>query len=199
MGMPKGLLDFHGEPWMEVQLRKFRECGGEDAVVVLGYGAAEYFKRLPWLQGAFKGTEQIQGLLVKPALNEVPKHGPFSSIQAGIRALLDRRDGAYILPVDVPMPAADVFNALEGARAKAAGSVDVQIPTHGERGGHPVWLSEEILDHILTVRPSSRLARLDRQISLLPPDRVQRVAVGDPGVLFNFNTPEQYRDYLMGH
>ncbi|MCC7442103.1 MAG: NTP transferase domain-containing protein [Bdellovibrionales bacterium] len=196
MGEPKGLLDFHGEPWVEVQLRRFRERGGEDAVVVLGYGAAEYFRRLPWLQAAFKGLQAVNGLKVRPALNEVPKHGPFSSIQAGIRSLLDRRSGAYVLPVDVPVPAPQVFAALEKARRP---ETEVLIPTHEGKGGHPVWLSERFLSQLLGVRPSSRMARLDRQIAILPPESVSRVAVGDPDVLFNFNTPEQYRVYLTTH
>jgi len=37
MGIPKGLLDYHGHPWLLEQLRRFKAVSGKLAVVVLRY------------------------------------------------------------------------------------------------------------------------------------------------------------------
>ncbi|MBI4126298.1 MAG: NTP transferase domain-containing protein, partial [Deltaproteobacteria bacterium] len=42
MGMPKGLIEVEGKPWIIKQLDDFAAVGGKDVVVVLGYDAEKY-------------------------------------------------------------------------------------------------------------------------------------------------------------
>src|SRR3989344_4743228 len=81
MGMLKGLLDYHGEPWLLAQMRKFRESGGQKVIVVLGFEAATYLKKIPLLQNA-------SGPFLTVETNDLPHLGPFSSLQCGAKQVL---------------------------------------------------------------------------------------------------------------
>ena len=66
------------------------------------------------------------------------------------------------------------------------------IPTYQSRGGHPVLFRAVVRPHVLELRPDAPLR------SLLPEygPQVRRIAVEDPGVVANVDTPEAYRAAL---
>jgi len=175
-GMPKGLIDVDGRPWLEHQLDALRRNGLRNIVVVLGHHAERY---LPIL-------EQRS---VRHATNPAPDRGPFSSLQVGLAAL-NPGSSAWVLPLDVPCPSREVWMALQ--QKFADDSSEVVLPTYGGRGGHPVLLSSSMVQALAALPVDHPDSRLDRQIHALSADRVGRVEVKDPRVLDNLNTAEDF-------
>jgi CTP:molybdopterin cytidylyltransferase MocA len=182
MGFPKGLIDVGGETLLEQQLRRYREAGGQRAVVVLGEHAEVYRSRLP-------------ELLSIGVLNPEPWTGPFGSLQIGLAAVGVRLDvggrgeerrfrGVFVQPVDVPPPQPSTYRALAAALGDGA---DVSRPRHGGKHGHPVLLSRVFASRLLGEDRHGSEARLDRQIRALPAERVASVEVDDEAVLGNWN------------
>lgn len=175
-GMPKGLIDVDGRPWLEHQLDALRHHGLRNIVVVLGHHAERY---LPILEARS----------VRHVLNPAPDRGPFSSLQSGLSGL-SPGSTAWVLPLDVPCPSQEVWMALQQKFVEA--SFDVVLPTYGGRGGHPVLLSGAFVSQLASLAVDHPESRLDRQIHALAVDRVARVEVKDPRVLDNLNTPEDF-------
>src|SRR4051812_27701544 len=74
MGSPKGLLSINGQPFLAWQLARYEAASGTTYKVVLGAAAKAY-------------QERILGLA--SVINPHPELGPFSSLQIGLRALLE--------------------------------------------------------------------------------------------------------------
>jgi CTP:molybdopterin cytidylyltransferase MocA len=181
-GRSKGLITWHGEPWAIWQLRSFARAGGREAVIVLGHEVQAYHAFLS------------PGPFLRIAVNPEPERGPFSSIQIGITALPAHARGAFVLPVDVPAPASEVWqslaSALQSAPHEAADdALDAAIPTFEDRGGHPVLLSRRFCARLAVLSPAAPDARLDLQLAGA---RTRRVAVGDPRVRLNLNTEADF-------
>ncbi len=98
-----------------------------------------------------------------------------------------RPSGVYVLPVDVPAPLPDVFNALAGAA--------VAVPTCAGKSGHPVYLSSEWIERVLLPVAGRRDGRLDE---LIRPDALH-VPVTDPSVTVNLNTPDDVATWLRAN
>jgi len=116
-------------------------------------------------------------------------------VQAGLRVLsrAESEDAAglagravLLLPVDCPMPGAEVVAALL-ARARQADSTGWAVirPRHGGRHGHPLLLSADFAERVLTAPDADQ--RLDRWIASLPPGEALAVEVHPDAVLANFN------------
>jgi CTP:molybdopterin cytidylyltransferase MocA len=87
MGTPKGLLNYHGHPWLIEQLLRFKAASGKRVIVVLGFHQAPYFEQIPWLVNAVTNPVEQLGLKISAVINPVPEHGQFSSLQAAIAFL----------------------------------------------------------------------------------------------------------------
>lgn len=193
MGIPKGLVDYHGKPWLLEQLGRFETAGGKEAVIVLGYHLERYFERIPWLRTT--GNEELcpLNLTVSVVVNQTPECGQFSSLQCAISVILGKdQPGAFILPVDVPGPLKAVYDRLSAALIH---KINVVIPQYRSKGGHPVLLSRRFLGQLISLPLESNEARLDLQIQGLSPERVARVRVSDAQVRLNINSSNDFRDY----
>ncbi len=184
MGEPKGLVLVQGRSWLELQLEAFARAGGSRAILVLGYDAAKYFEALPWL-----GDGSRFGIGLKVVVNEAPELGPFSSLRMGLDSL--RSEAAFALPVDVPCAEETVWKILCVSMREG---VQACMPVFEGRGGHPVLLSSQFIDHLKKVDLRLPDARLDRQILLLQFDRIVRVEVKDPMVCLNLNAPKDFKN-----
>ena len=189
MGTPKGLLDANGIPFLAYQLARFRELGGVEAVVVHGDGAAGYEDVLSGLSGP-----EWEGLHIFTARNEDPERGSFSSLQVGLKALGKHPEGVFVLPVDVPCPKKEVFDALV-EESHGGSRRDVCLPEYKGQGGHPVWISELFAGRLLALPSEGETARLDHQIAALPPIRQARVEVSDSSVTRNLNLPSDWQEF----
>ena len=193
MGEPKGLVSVgkRSRPWIEIQLRRFAQAGGSRAVVVLGYNREKYAEKLPWLWG-----DRIQAVEtglpgIYPVVNPKPERGPFSSLMEGWHLLRKKRPGspAYILPVDVPCPLGNVFQALSNALEPG---IEVCVPFCQNRGGHPVLATSSFMEKLDSLPITDPNSRLDWQIKNLAPESICNVPVEEKLVLLNMNRKEDF-------
>jgi molybdenum cofactor cytidylyltransferase len=186
MGEPKGLVSVRGKSWLELQLEALAAAGVKSAVVVLGHGADAYRAKLPWLRdaGVVRG-----GVALSVVANPKPELGQFSSLQIGVRQVL-AVPAAFVLPIDVPAAEPFVWSSLVSA---LTGAVRVCIPELGERGGHPVLLSQSFIQELAVALPDTPESRLDAWIHREPLSRVARVAVTDRRVTMNMNEPADWK------
>jgi molybdenum cofactor cytidylyltransferase len=105
--------------------------------------------------------------------------GMFSSVRRGLAAV---DAPAFVHPADVPGVGPGVFSAL--ALAYEAGPCAVLRPTFGGRRGHPVLLGPGAVTAVLAAGADSNLREV------LAPLPGRDVAVDDPLVLRDFDTPE---------
>jgi CTP:molybdopterin cytidylyltransferase MocA len=200
MGMPKGLLEIQGEPWLVQQLRALNQIGMQHAVVVLGEESHRYNERLPWTTpAAAPGNDRLiefGRLTAQVVLNPTPELGPFSSLVVGLRCLFAKRNRSpvYVLPIDVPCPGSEVWLSLT---TLLSNGLMASMPTYEGRGGHPVLLSAPLIEKLSQIAPDIPEARLDVQLRSLPKNAVARVNTDDRRVRMNLNTPEDWRAYTQ--
>ena len=170
MGFPKGRLSIQGTALLTHQWQRFSQAGGQQGWVVLAEGDSESEPLIPpW---------------VTVLHNPNPQRGTFSSLQIGVSAArAAKAPGAFVLPLDVPAPTAEVWQAL--ATALVTG-IWVAVPCFEQRGGHPVLLSAPMLEGLGSKAPGDRLDAIIRQ---LEPTQIVRVGVKDSSVLANWNSP----------
>jgi molybdenum cofactor cytidylyltransferase len=135
-------------------------------------------------------ARELRDLPVTLVDSELWYEGRTASVRSGLEAIPEDRDVLF-WPVDHPFVSPSTVDVLERTRENDALAVWF-IPTYGGRGGHPVLWRSAVRADILDLRSDAPLR------SLLPEFGVQvrRVAVDDPGVLTNVDTPEEYRTAL---
>jgi len=176
MGSPKALLDFRGQPFVVRILEALEALEVKTRVVVVGPDA-------PRIRPALAGHEC---LIVE---NADVDGGPIASLRAALRALQPVQPSAALAwLVDLPhVRVATVERLLEAHRHSSAPAV---VPTFAERRGHPVlWgaaLFEELLGSDAATRHGARAVLHAHAAELLT------VAVDDPAVIDDLNTPEDY-------
>lgn len=196
VGRPKGLVDVGGEPWLVHQLAALEEVGARRVVVVLGAALGEYLTALPWLSASMERWRSRDALELVTLVNRAAHLGQFSSLQVGLRWLASEgRAAAFVLPIDVPCPAAGVWSALA---AQLREGVLAAVPSHADAGGHPVLLSGELFGRLCALAPDAVDARLDVQLRAIEPHALRRVVVDDARVASNLNTIEAFARFARG-
>ncbi len=123
-------------------------------------------------------------------VNPEPERGQFSSLQCGLREVLNRgRDAAIITLVDKPPVKSSTLKKLRGEFDSAvAGGKWAVVPEFGERHGHPILIGREMMEAFLRA-PATANAR---DIQHLHQAHILYVPVDDPDTTVNLNTPEDY-------
>jgi CTP:molybdopterin cytidylyltransferase MocA len=172
MGGPKALMNVAGGPWWVVQSCRFDQAGVTPVWVLSPQVLREIGPEL-----RIAADDQL-------ILESDPDAPMFQSVRAGLRALHVRPPrGVYILPIDVPAPWKDVWQAL-------AANGPVAVPTFRGENGHPVYLSWDFVkEHIPLDGPAH--GRLDHIIG----PYAKYVPVKNPDVTYNLNTPERVRAF----
>ena len=181
MGELKALLPWQGQTLLAHQLSSLAAAGVDRTVVVLGHRYQE-------LQPAVERQAGAQW-----TLNPDYLQGKTTSIKAGLRAAAAHGpQSLLILNVDQPRSAATLEYLLRQHRAAAT---LVTIPTYQGKGGHPIILDGALLDELGRIDEESQgmraVVQRHRQFT-------HRVAVDTPEVLWDLNTPEQYRATRQG-
>ena len=111
------------------------------------------------------------------------QESPMSSIKAGLMAALEEgADMVLLHPVDMPAVRASTLKSL----LKAMGESDEGLrPEFEGAPGFPVVLSREVAERFI----ESNAMQLDAALQAV---KLRKVAVKDPGVVVNINTPETY-------
>lgn len=122
--------------------------------------------------------------------NPEPERGQFSSLQIGLRALIDEGfDAAAITLVDAPPLSSKSMSQLQIAfeQAIARGMWGV-APKHDGRRGHPLFASRNLIDAFLAAPVTSNARAIKHEHAGL----VMSVQVPDALLVADMNTPEQY-------
>jgi CTP:molybdopterin cytidylyltransferase MocA len=179
MGRDKLLLDWEGTVVLGSVLDAL-EAGGAAPVVVVVSPRNRRLQR--WL--AERGTATVP--------NPRPQRGMLSSVLEGVAGLggADRlaatTRGLLVCPGDHPGLEPSTVRAL--CAALAAGAV-LAVPVHRGRRGHPLAIGASLVP---------RIARLDagvglRELVARHADELVELAVDDPAVARDIDTPEDYR------
>jgi molybdenum cofactor cytidylyltransferase len=125
--------------------------------------------------------------------NPDPSRGQFSSLQVALREVLNRgRDAAVITLVDRPPVSAATIELLLSTFVTAPQNVWAVVPEFGGQHGHPYVAGRELIEAFLQASPTATA----RDIEHRHEEHVQHVAVNDPFVAQNVNTPEEYAALL---
>lgn len=123
-------------------------------------------------------------------VNPDPARGQFSSLQVGLRDVLNHgRDAAMITLVDRPPVKSETIQILaaEFEQALRRGKWAV-VPEYQGKHGHPILAGREMIEAFVKA-PSSANAR---EIEHVHRDKIVYLPVNDPLVAVNVDAPEQY-------
>jgi molybdenum cofactor cytidylyltransferase len=122
-------------------------------------------------------------------VNPDPNRGQFSSLQVGLHEVLNRgRDAAMVTLVDRPPVSATTIQTLRDAFEAADQHIWAVVPEFSGKHGHPYLVGREMMEAFLRVPPTS----IARDIEHEHQQHIQYLAVDDPLVALNINTPEDY-------
>tara|TARA_B100001093_G_scaffold74943_1_gene65721 strand:- start:4091 stop:4666 length:576 start_codon:yes stop_codon:yes gene_type:complete len=131
LGEPKALVDIHGESLIQILIRKLK--GKKLRIIIVT--RVELFN-------------EMEKLGEKVVINTNPESGRTGSIQCGIKELESER--CLIVPVDRP-------GFSNATIEKLINLEKTSCPSKNGKGGHPVILSKEDCEKILSSNPSTPL------------------------------------------
>ena len=121
--------------------------------------------------------------------NPDPSRGQFSSLQVGLREILNHgRDAAFITLVDRPPANVATVATLREVFEAAPQNVWALVPEYLGKHGHPFVAGREMIEKFLQA-PATDSAR---DIEHRDQEHIQYLAVDDANVALNINTPEDY-------
>jgi len=121
--------------------------------------------------------------------NPDPSRGQFSSLQVGLHEVLNRgRDAAVITLVDRPPVTPATVQLLRDAFEAAPPEIWTVVPEFSGKHGHPYLVGRELIEAFLQASPTGSAREVEHRYQ----DHVRYVAVDDPFVALNINTPEDY-------
>ena len=123
------------------------------------------------------------------ATNPEPSRGQFSSLQVGLHEVLNRgRDAAIITLVDRPPASAATIQLLRTTFESAGPDVWAVVPEFSGQHGHPYLAGRELIEAFLQAPPTGTARDVEHRYQ----QHVLYVAVSDPFVTLNVNTPDEY-------
>jgi CTP:molybdopterin cytidylyltransferase MocA len=122
-------------------------------------------------------------------VNPDPSRGQFSSLQVGLHEVLNHgRDAAMITLVDRPPVGRATIQLLREAFESAPQNIWAVVPEYSGGHGHPYLVGRELIELFLQAPPTASAREIEHRYQ----DRIQYVAVNDPCVTLNINTPQDY-------
>ena len=120
--------------------------------------------------------------------NPAPERGQFSSLQVGLQEVMSHgRDAAMVTLVDRPPVGGGTLQALCAAFASAKEKWAV-VPEYDGKHGHPILLAREMIEVFLKAPATASARDIEHQYQ----QHIEYVAVGDPAVTLNVDTPQDY-------
>jgi molybdenum cofactor cytidylyltransferase len=119
-------------------------------------------------------------------INPDPSHGQFSSLQVGLHEILNRgRDAAVITLMDRPPVSRATVQLLRDAFESAPQNIWSVVPEFSGKHGYPYLAGRELIELFLRASPTANARDIEHHHS----EHIQYVAVSDPFVALNINTP----------
>ncbi len=173
-GYPKPLLPYGQGTIVEHILDVLECCGMAEAVVVTGH-----FHRAV--------DEQLAGRAVRTVFNPSYTNGEMlASVQVGLTAASAESEAALIVLGDQPALDEGVVRAAIAEFRRGAGTV--VIPSYNMRRGHPMLIARKHWSSILSLRGEQTL----RDFMNGAARDICHVAVDNPGILRDVDTPDEY-------
>lgn len=169
MGHPKALTRLGTETALERVVRACGEASVRHVRVVVGRDSSRI-------------RAEHASLTVEWVVNPEPDAGRTGSLQQGLGGLESAR--VLMWPVDHPLVSPETVRRILLQKG------ELVVPTWEGRGGHPVVLGGDVLARVRRLAPSVPLRdAFERSVQT-------RVALDDPGVRANLDTPEDVRAWL---
>jgi len=128
------------------------------------------------------------------AINPEPGRGQFSSLQVGLREVLNRgRDAAMVTLVDRPPVSVATMQVLHDAFESADQDVWAVVPEFSGQHGHPYLIGREMIEAFLRVPATANARDIEHEHR----QHIRYVRVDDPLVAVNINTPEDYAKLMQ--
>jgi molybdenum cofactor cytidylyltransferase len=178
MGRPKLALPLGGRTVLEHVIAALRLGGAEHVIVVVGPHVSEL-------------TPLVQNAGANPCLLAEPTPDMRATVEQGLRWIEERfqprPDDRWLLaPADHPVINADVVRQLLSRFGE--GSSSIIVPVHNDRRGHPTLFAWKHVPGIRTLPADQGINAYLREHSA----ETLELAVDDPGVLIDLDTPEDY-------
>jgi len=173
MGREKILLPFGRSTILETILEKLEAAQIEERVVVLREDLPE-------------AADRARRMRARVVLNPRPEEEMLLSIRLGLAAIPAGSEAVFIWPADHPAAAIATVELL-GGKADPARAL---LPVYRGRRGHPALLGRDLLAAVASIPPHEGLRYLWRARA----EAVFEIAVDDPGVVLDLNTPEDYQN-----
>ena len=157
LGEPKALVDIHGESLIQILIRKLK--GKKLRIIIVT--RVELFN-------------EMEKLGEKVVINTNPESGRTGSIQCGIKELESER--CLIVPVDRP-------GFSNATIEKLINLEKTSCPSKNGRGGHPVILSKEDCEKILSSNPSTPLRDIINPVKIEVDDEFLHLNIDFPNDL----------------
>jgi molybdenum cofactor cytidylyltransferase len=177
MGSPKMLLQFNGRPMIENVINNVSGSKAGKIIVVLG----AYFDELKL---------HMQRLNISYCYNSNYMRGMLSSVQCGVENLPSGYKAALVFQGDQPLiPPATIDSVIDNYFLTGRGIV---VPVFKDRRGHPLLVDRKYLGEIERLQPEEGLHSLLDKFA----DDVLEVETGEPGILRDFDTYDDYREEI---
>jgi molybdenum cofactor cytidylyltransferase len=102
------------------------------------------------------------------------------------------RDAAIITLVDRPPASRDTVQTLREAFEAATQDIWAVVPEFSGKHGHPYVAGRDMIERFLREPPTGNARDVEHRY----PQHIRYVAVNDPFVALNINTPEDYAALL---
>ena len=175
MGGHKALLKFDSERTFLQKITETYLLAGIDQVIVVVN--SELFKLIGESSLALSSQ-------VKLVVNNKPERGRFYSLQTGVK-LFPPGNSCFFQNIDNPFTSEELLKELIRYKDQA----DVIMPSYQGRAGHPVLISQSVVQEILIAEDPD--LRIDVFLNKF---KVKKVTTTDRSISANINSREDYLD-----
>jgi molybdenum cofactor cytidylyltransferase len=180
MGCAKLLLPWGGSTVVGQALVTALQGPADQVVVVLGHNAGAV--RAACETAAVPALQAGRLLFVE---NPLWEQGMFTSVTRGLAELPPGTDGFFVALGDMPLVPPAVYRQV----AAAFTGQNIVVPMCEGVRGNPILFPVRLARG--AAEPASRDEGL-RSLLVSHPDRVTRIAVDEPGITIDLDTPEDY-------
>jgi molybdenum cofactor cytidylyltransferase len=181
MGRDKALLPWRDGTFLSAVIRALQPA--TELVIVVAGANAPNLEPIADANAAFM------------VINPNPQVGQFSSLQVGLREVLNRgRDAAIITLVDRPPAEVETIQQLRTAFLGGDENIWAVVPEFGGKHGHPFVIGREMIEAFLSAPVHSSA----REVEHANQARILYLPVNDPLVLANVDTPEDFEKLRAG-
>ena len=179
IGIPKALLQIGQHSFLETILRRINNSGITKFYVVAGHHFEQVKSVIP---------DDLPCQLLN---NFTPENGPLSSLKIALKSMDPVISGCLMVLVDHPLVTENTYRYLIETAAQKPDSII--IPEFEGKNGHPVYFGGRFFDGLL----DAPLDQGARYVVHQYRDTVLKVAVNDPGVIQDIDTPEDYERFII--